>query len=138
MTDAPERIWVTGRFDLGASSNGSWNAHKISSKRADYGEQEYTRSDLIPALVAAAEERGRIAGLREAAEMLKFRGKALAYLKRFDVAEAIDRAISAILARIPATQSDADHASRPVAPALQPGEASASSAPATQSDEAPK
>ncbi len=56
----PEKIWAwffrkEEQVDV---MQGGW------TDKFDRREQEYTRSDLIPALVAAAEERGRIAGRR--------------------------------------------------------------------------
>ena len=60
------------------------------------GGTEYTRSDLIVARIAAALERGRIAGLREAAEI------ADAHYAAGDMGNPGHH----ILARIPTTQSD--------------------------------
>lgn len=50
MVDAPERIWTTGRFELGQYASGSWNAQSISNKRTDFGEIQYVRADLFDAL----------------------------------------------------------------------------------------
>lgn len=43
---APDRIWVTGSFHMGAYVSGSWNVQKLSNSRTDLGELEYVRADL--------------------------------------------------------------------------------------------
>ena len=64
---APEKIWL-GRDER--YEGRPWRRLASQFDDEDGNETaEYTRSDLIAALEAAAEERGRIAGMREAAEI---------------------------------------------------------------------
>ena len=107
---APEKIWL-GRDER--YEGRPWRRLASQFDDEDGNETaEYTRSDLLPAQIAAAEKRGRIAGLREAAEIAhdhtpeKHSGMTLA-------SHVTGRSIeSAILARIPATQSDASLAAK--------------------------
>lgn len=91
----PENIWADEDYDV----EQNWSVY-----RSDYA-TEYIRSDLIAALEAAAEERGRIKGLREAALVKPSPEYGADWLGMS----------CAILARIPATQSDALHRSFPEA-----------------------
>ena len=65
---APDRIWVTGSFHMGAYASGSWNVQKLSNSRTDLGELEYVRADLHAGVLTTKD--AELAALKKQVEEL--------------------------------------------------------------------
>lgn len=103
---APDKIWIVGDSYENWNASMEWRGAKATVLGGKW-DTEYTRSDLIPAMLTEARAEGRREGLREALNIIGQYDEESTCPTCTDVC-AINEAVTAILDAEPTTQPKPD------------------------------